>query len=216
MTRVTLIDFSKPLAARAKSRKSCGPYYFERPDSFPHCGPARSFYMAQHGVAMDERGSSIRLRIEPANDHLRDSRLARTTGYYCDTDSQETIEPIIARLPRSRGFLAGWTMGEGMVGGLDTDIYDSPESAAQAAHSLAEMTADRQREFEERERAELDEAERGREAEREQEDDDDEPDSLVNAARQLLTEIDSMGLDRLHPLMIHSEPLRLALDEESR
>lgn len=55
-------------------------------------------------------------------------------------------------------------MGEGMASEIDADLYDDITDAAQAADSLAENAADREREYqeEEQERIEAEEAEEER------------------------------------------------------
>ena len=136
---ITLINYARPLADRAKARKSVGPYRW-RP-SQP--GKGRGFYQASgQGLACDARGSTFDLRLELANDHLSGSRRSNINGYYCDAFGDGTLTPIIARLPKGRGFLAGWAMGAGMCASLDADIYETPEEAARAAHSMAESDAD--------------------------------------------------------------------------
>ena len=139
-TEITMIDFQRPLKARLDSRKVCGPYRWTP----SRAGNGRGFYMASNGFEMDRHGSTLRLRIEPANDHIN-GRLAGTTGYYCDRDGDQVLEPIIARLPHGRGFLSGWTMGAGMCASLDGRVQDDIESAAYMAHRIAEMDADRSR-----------------------------------------------------------------------
>jgi hypothetical protein len=139
---ITLIDYRRPIKIRASARKHCGPYKWS--PSKPMTG--RGFYMAQSGGQMDAAGSTIDLRIEPANDHLIGSRLARINGYFCDAYGDETMQPIIARLPHSRGFLAGWTMGAGMCGALESTVWVEPEDAARAAHDMVERDAERERE----------------------------------------------------------------------
>ncbi len=128
-------NFSKPMAARLKSREYVGPYYW----SPAKPGGGRGFY--QHSKYLACGDSIFDLRLEDANDHLGHSRLAHINGYYCDPFQESTIQPIIARLPRGRGFLAGWTMGRGMLGNIDLHVYDTPEDAARAAHNMAEHDA---------------------------------------------------------------------------
>jgi hypothetical protein len=86
-------------------------------------------------------GSAVRLRTNLASEFLPRGYNRGATGYYCDEFQQETMVPIVARLPRSRGFLAGWTMGKGMATNFEMDIYDTAEEAAQAAHGVAEYAA---------------------------------------------------------------------------
>jgi hypothetical protein len=151
--KITMIDYRRPMVERAKARKFCGPYCW-RP-SKP--GNGRGFYQSSKGLFMDRAGSSIDLRIERANDHLGQSHLADVNGYYCDPYGDgETLRPIVARLPRSRGCLAGWTMGGGMCASLGGTIYEDIQDAARAAHDDAEQCAEREREYQESQDAELD------------------------------------------------------------
>lgn len=141
-TNIVMLDHKRPLAARAAARKSCGPYRWT--PSQP--GKCRGFYSSQRdALEMDRAGSTVALRLEWANDHL-DGSLTRTTGYYADGEQEGTLKPIIARLSHKRGFLAGWTMGEGMVGALDPEIHTKARYAALAAHSMAEHDAELERE----------------------------------------------------------------------
>lgn len=141
-TEIVLIDYARPLAERVKARKVVGPYRWTPIKA----GNGRGFYQASKGLFMDPRGSTIDLRIELANQHLAGSRLAWINGYFCDNFGDDTLQPIIARLPHGRGFLAGWTMGAGMCASLDADIYRDIEDAARAAHSTAERDAESSRE----------------------------------------------------------------------
>lgn len=141
---IVMIDYGRPLAARLASRKYCGPYRWT--PAAP--GKGRGFYSGTSALDMDARGSGFRLRIEDANDHTRDRR-NQVRGYYCDPDCIDTLQPIIARLPRGRGFLAGWTMGAGMCASIEGYVYPDAESAASAAHDVAEYAAEREREYQE-------------------------------------------------------------------
>lgn len=135
-------DFSRPMPERLKSREYTGPYYWTPTKP----GTGRGFYQSSKGLYCDKAGSTFDLRLEDANDHLGSSRLSQINGYYCDEDGDgETLQPIIARLPRKRGFLAGWTMGRGMCASLDSTIWETEEDAARAAHDLAESDAEKNR-----------------------------------------------------------------------
>jgi hypothetical protein len=138
---ITMLNYSRPMRERLKTRKVCGPYKW-RP-SEPNKG--RGFYQASKHLACDARGSTFDLRLELANEHLRGYRLCDINGYYADTFQDTTLTPIVARLPHGRGFLAGWTMGTGMCASLDCSIYSDAESAARAAHSMAEYDAEKER-----------------------------------------------------------------------
>lgn len=145
---IILRDLSKPLPQR--HHKHCGPYMWTPAQP----GNGRGFYQASRGLHCGD--STFRLRLEYANDVLpRHSRLAGIDGYYTDEFCDQTISPIIARLPRSRGFLAGWTMGGGMLAAVDADIYDTAEDAAQAAHNKAEYDAEEMQRDEARQREEM-------------------------------------------------------------
>lgn len=143
-TEITMLNYSRPLAERAKSRKVVGPYRW-RPTQAPSKG--RGFYAGRDGQ-MDSHGATLRLRIVEANDCLPSySRTSQINGYFCDNFQDRTLQPIVLRLPKSRGFLAGWTMGAGMCGSFDCDIFDDAESAAFAAHSMAEYAAEEERNY---------------------------------------------------------------------
>ena len=60
------------------------------------------------------------------------------------------------RLPHNRGFLAGWSMGEGMISEIEYTVYDDERDAAWAADSLAENAAEKEREFQESQEEEED------------------------------------------------------------
>ncbi len=147
--RIVLWDLSKPV--RKRHSKLCGPYYFE--PGKPVCGvhPGIGGYLCRRfGTYELREGSNTRLRIEFARDILKGTRQADTIGYYTDESQSETMKPVIARLPRSRGFLAGWTLGENMSTSFDGHIWDDIESAAYGAYSEAEQAAEREREYQAR------------------------------------------------------------------
>lgn len=67
----------------------------------------------------------------------------RHQGWFCDEYSCETIRGLVFRLPKGRGFLAAWSMGEGMASNLDTSyIWDDEQDAARAADQMAEQAAE--------------------------------------------------------------------------
>jgi len=80
----------------------------------------------------------------------------RHSGSYCDEYGDETIRGLVMRLPRERGFLAGWSMGERMSSAIETDyIYDSERDAAYAAESIAARAAERERDWQRAESARI-------------------------------------------------------------
>lgn len=131
-------NLKQPLRVRLQNRKHVGPYNWT--PSSPNVG--RGFYSGNSPFVVGD--SSFSLRLEPANDHVG-PRMRRITGYYCDNHQSETIQPLIARLPRSRGFLAGWSMGALSIGSIDRHIYATPKDAALAAYGLAERYAEAMR-----------------------------------------------------------------------
>lgn len=138
--RITLHDYSRPMVARAKSRKSAGPYVWTPSKA----GQGRGFYSGQD-CQTAAHGAGFRLRLEAANDHLS-GRMSGTIGYFCDVDeSGDSLMPIVARLPGGRGFLAGWTMGAGMCGALGPDVWPDAVGAANEAHRMAERDAEASR-----------------------------------------------------------------------
>lgn len=141
-------DLRKPMCKRVEERKHCGPYRW-RPSK---TGTGRGFYMAE-GLKVDQAGSTFDLRLEPARNFLPfGSRLSRIDGYFYSVamDRDECLIPIVARLPNKRGFLAGWTMGDGMMSAIDGDVCEDGYNAALAAYDMAERNAEGMIESEER------------------------------------------------------------------
>lgn len=85
-------------------------------------------------------------------------------GWFSDSFQDQTIRGIVFRLPRSRGFLAGWSMGKGMCGDISRRVYRTEREAARAANREAESVAEREREYQEHWRAGQEEGEAWREA----------------------------------------------------
>lgn len=140
---IILHDYAQPLRKRLESRRYCGPYRWQ--PSRPMTG--RGFYCGPVETVMARHGAGLDLRLMLANSVLPSySRLARINGYFCDEYGDGTLIPIVARLPRGRGFLAGWTMGANMCATLDSQIHETARDAAIAAHDLAERDAEQERE----------------------------------------------------------------------
>lgn len=136
---IRLIDFRKSLAQRKADRKFTSGYRWN-PPATPSTGVG--FYMASKRLAMDEHGARLRLRLAEADEFIpRHSRLSGVE-YYCDSDQCETLKPIVAYLPHRRGFLAGWTLGQGCCAELDGHIWPTLEEAALAAHDETERAAE--------------------------------------------------------------------------
>jgi len=79
-------------------------------------------------------------------DEVEDVRINHT-GWFCDEYQDGKLRGIVMRLPKGKGFLAGWSMGEGMSSSVDCDIIDNEIDAARTADSLAENAAEREREY---------------------------------------------------------------------
>lgn len=79
------------------------------------------------------------------------------TGWFIDEDFDQTVRGIVMRLPKSRGFLAGWSMGESMASGVKYRVYDDETEAARAADEEARIVAEHEREYREEEEEEDDE-----------------------------------------------------------
>lgn len=86
-------------------------------------------------------------------DEVEGTRI-RHTGWFCDEWQDEKIRGLVFTLPRGRGFLAGWSMGESMISLVERYVYESATDAARAADSMAEKAADEEREYQEKAEAE--------------------------------------------------------------
>lgn len=138
--------WSLPKGSKAKRLKAaknpvCGPCYHAPK---PGGGKGVSFYLESEG--------SLALRWQWA-DEVSGVRIGHTGWYSDEHGDSEKIRGLVFRLPKSRGFLAGWSMGEGMASALECDIYETEREAARAADSLAENVADREREYQAEEEA---------------------------------------------------------------
>lgn len=139
MHEIVLHDTRKSLATRLRDRKYVGPYHWVPVKP----GTGRSFYQDSNALECD-RQSTFDLRLRTADQYL-DSRFRRPTAYFTDLEGIDSIAPIVALLPHGRGYLAGWTMGEGMLASLAPEIHRTAKDAALAAHDQAERDAERMR-----------------------------------------------------------------------
>lgn len=111
-------------------RKVCGPYTFRR-DADSEYYP---FYLDS------DFAPGLRWRYA---DEI--TRLGHN-GWYVDDFEQDTFRGIVLTLPRSRGFLAGYTMGEHMISFVDVSwVHDDEVEAARAADNAAEYAAEEAR-----------------------------------------------------------------------
>lgn len=77
-------------------------------------------------------------------------------GWYLDDEGiDETIRGMVFRLPHSRGFLIGWSMGKGMAGTIYyRTTYETERDAAYAADRIAEIVAEEERDYRRKDREE--------------------------------------------------------------
>lgn len=131
------------LAKRLEQARNfvCGSYYHSPPPRVPFKDHGTGFYLESDGMPG--------LRWKFADEIIR----LNHKGWYCDEFQDSTIRGIVFTLPKSRGFLAGWTMGEEMASSVECDIYETQKEAARAADSLAESVAEKEREYQEEQRA---------------------------------------------------------------
>lgn len=114
---------------RLKRRKSppiTGGYiHWQQP-----AGRGLSFYLHT-----DNGGCPFALRWTWANrDH---------DGWFIDEEQDETVTGVAFRLPKGRGFLAGYSLGVGMMSFVDTgSVYADLEETEAVADSMAENYAE--------------------------------------------------------------------------
>lgn len=98
------------------------------------------------GIEKDEPGT-----FRDANEFLRGSRLAYTTGYYCDEFRDLTVVPAVYALDAAYYAAVRDPYNTG-CGTVDfEESYSDPEEAARAAHMLAERYAEAECEYNENE-----------------------------------------------------------------
>lgn len=149
---VRFYDYSRPIG----KRKS--PYHFTSTDVITgreNTPQETGGYLNSNGTLLDE-GAFCTLRVIACH-NIPDTECRTIRGRFVDHDGWyindfgETLYGIVARLPKSRGYLAGWTLGGGMCATLDrTHVYDDIGDAAYAADSIAERAAEREREYQEK------------------------------------------------------------------
>jgi hypothetical protein len=144
----------EPLAQRVGKKRYTGPYSHAPKPIVQGTHPGGSFY--------HDSDFAPGLRFTWC-DEVSGVRI-RHTGWFCDEYQSAKIRGLVFRLPHGRGFLAAWSMGEGMASAFDGSIYDREANAAWAADSLAENAAEAQREHEAEYERERDEAEAAEES----------------------------------------------------
>lgn len=136
--------WSLPRGSKAKRLEQaknpmCGPYYHAPKPGAKGIG----FYLG-NGCFVGDGPFNLRTKW---CDEVEGCRINHT-GWFCDEHGGGKIRGLVFRLPRGRGFLAGWAMGHSMCGSVDYDIFDDETSAARAADSMAEQAAEANREAE--------------------------------------------------------------------
>lgn len=139
-------------AFKRGERREASPYYHQ-PAPLAGAHPGRGFYHNDAGMPG--------LRWQWADDVTYDDGRAVIghTGWYTDDDGAgDTMRGIVFRLPHGRGFLYGWSLGEGMASSVEGAIWpgDDERGAARAADQCAEHAAEKEREYQSRWRAAID------------------------------------------------------------
>lgn len=125
---IVLRPLNLPLAARKASHGSCcGPYRWRVPQP-DKAGKGQGYYAADDDGTPDNAAQFFLRAVDLPN--------RRRAGYTTD-DGFTTYQPVVLRLPRGRGFLAGWTMGKGMASSFDGQIHETVEGAHDAADNEA-------------------------------------------------------------------------------
>lgn len=123
------------LARRRDMRRVCGPYMWTVPAAGRTEG--RDYYAA------DEEGNPS---THDASFMLRAVARPRSFGGY-RIDDGDAYMPVVLRLPRGRGFLAGWTMGKGMASSVGFTIYQDESDAWRVADREAQSAAASEAEY---------------------------------------------------------------------
>lgn len=140
---LAILPKGKPATRLVRRRAAGGPSF---------CGP--TYILGSAPVGPDrqafggylEEDNCLGLRFKWA-DEVEGVRIEHT-GWFTDEEQVgETMRGIVARLPRSRGFLAGWSMGEGMSTTLESEIFDDEADAARRADSFAQESAEAECEY---------------------------------------------------------------------
>lgn len=124
--------------ARAKNR-CAGPYYHE-PRPSTRCDKERGFYLENMGMPS--------LRWQWAD---KITWMIYHTGWFIDDFCDAKLRGLVFRLPHGRGYLPAYSMGEGMVSVVECHVYPDEIGAAHAADRMAELAAERERDYREQE-----------------------------------------------------------------
>lgn len=122
------VENVKNILRKRLSHTPCGPYYHAPIPNRP----------SRMGIGFYMASSSVAVGAYTMGDGCIDLRIEEAGGGYSHNDGHTSFSGIVARLPKGRGFLAGWTMGEGMLSCLDGTIYADEYDARCAAKNEAE------------------------------------------------------------------------------
>jgi hypothetical protein len=67
---------------------------------------------------------------------------SKNIGNVCDAYSTQFLRGIIVKLPKHRGYLAGWSMGEGMISAVQKKVLATVTDAIRVADNLAVREAE--------------------------------------------------------------------------
>lgn len=123
-----------------------GPYY-HAPKPVDASKQGTSFYLNSDGMPG--------LRWEWCDEVEGMGRAINHTGWFTDeTGDGDKIRGVVFTLPKGRGFLAGWSMGEGMASGVEYEVFAEESDAAYSADSAAKFLAEVERDNNESEQDE--------------------------------------------------------------
>lgn len=80
-------------------------------------------------------------------DKVEGVRIDHTGWHTIEGGGTENARGLVLRLPHARGFLAGWSLGEGMCATVSRHMHEDEAGAAHAADSMAERAAEAEREY---------------------------------------------------------------------
>jgi hypothetical protein len=112
------------------------------------CGPYECRQFATHD------GLSFYL-----NDSATMPELRYTLGESWSYDDCDPMTAIVMRLPRGRGFLAGWTMGAGMISEVSRYVWDDEHAAMTEAERMTQRAAEDEAAYQADERAKMEDEE---------------------------------------------------------
>lgn len=132
-----------------KSRLCCA--YRHAPKPLTRDTQETAFYLGGDGTNGDFQPG---LRWEWC-DEVESVRINHT-GWWTDDYEQDKYRGMVFRLNHGRGFLAGYSMGEGMISFIEYDtVYANENRAAHAADELARYAAEKERACREAEEARI-------------------------------------------------------------